>query len=218
MNAFAENGQVELDSVELIQRWRDGNESAGTELYGRFFNRLLPLVEHNLSAKLGARLDAEDVLQSFMRSFFRSQPRYTFEDDCQVWKFVITLCLNKVRKKLRHHLAIRRSVNNQVPFTDSVAQALAAPPTPQIAVSFQDTFAELVDLLTERQRSIVSLKLSGQTQTQIGITLNVTERTIRRDWNEIKNKAAKLADAFLNESDGDFSDIEQDSLASMAAN
>ncbi|MDA1016773.1 MAG: sigma-70 family RNA polymerase sigma factor [Planctomycetota bacterium] len=216
MTVLAENDCSNQDSVELIQHWREGNESAGTELYGRFFNRLLPLVRQNLSAKLGARIDAEDVLQSFMRSFFRSEPKYTFEDDGQVWKFVITLCLNKVRKKMRHHLAIRRSVNSQVPFTDCVANALASPPTPQIAVSFQDTFAQLVELLSERQRTIVSLKLAGQTQSEIGQTLKVTDRTIRRDWNEIKKKAARMADdAYANAPDDEFSDSEVDEELSV---
>ena len=57
-------------SVELTDRWREGDQQAANLLFRRYSERLIALVRCHLSEKLARRLDPEDVVQSAYRSFF----------------------------------------------------------------------------------------------------------------------------------------------------
>ena len=61
---------VDDESIELLDRVRQGDEQAATELFDRYVERLIRLAQSRLSAKLRRRVDAEDVVQSVYRSFF----------------------------------------------------------------------------------------------------------------------------------------------------
>ena len=46
--------------MELVARWRNGDQEAASELFHRYFARLLALADSRLSAKLALRANAED--------------------------------------------------------------------------------------------------------------------------------------------------------------
>ena len=58
--------------TSLLQRFRGGDEGAAAELYLRYADRLRGLIRARCSAQLAARLDADDIVQSVFRSFFRA--------------------------------------------------------------------------------------------------------------------------------------------------
>ena len=55
------------ESAVLLARWREGDQQAATELVQRFTERLLALARGQLSEKLAARVDPEDVVQAATR-------------------------------------------------------------------------------------------------------------------------------------------------------
>jgi DNA-directed RNA polymerase specialized sigma24 family protein len=57
-------------SAELLDRATTGNQAAEAEIFERYAQRLIALARSRLAAKLVARLDAEDIVQSAYRSFF----------------------------------------------------------------------------------------------------------------------------------------------------
>ena len=61
----------ESSAHQLLERIREGDEQAATELFDRYVDRLIELARSRLSPKLARRLDPEDVVQSACRSFFR---------------------------------------------------------------------------------------------------------------------------------------------------
>jgi DNA-directed RNA polymerase specialized sigma24 family protein len=77
-------------SAELLARWRAGDERAEDELFARYTSRLIELARRRLSAKLGRRLDPEDVVQSAYRSFCASAraDRYTLRGSGDLWRLL----------------------------------------------------------------------------------------------------------------------------------
>ena len=59
------------DSVELLDRFRDGDDEAAHELFNRYVDRLVALARTRLSAQMKRRVEPEEVVQSAYRSFFR---------------------------------------------------------------------------------------------------------------------------------------------------
>ena len=55
---------------ELMVRLRSGEDEAAREVFVRFARRLVGLARHHLDARLTAKTDAEDVVQSAYKSFF----------------------------------------------------------------------------------------------------------------------------------------------------
>jgi hypothetical protein len=60
---------ADYPSIELLARFRAGDERAAEELFPRFAERLIAVAKARLSAKLARRVGAEDVVQSAYRSF-----------------------------------------------------------------------------------------------------------------------------------------------------
>ena len=52
----------EQDSVELLARWKRGDETAATELFDRYVNRLISLARSRLSERMQRRVEPEDVV------------------------------------------------------------------------------------------------------------------------------------------------------------
>ncbi len=59
------------ESIELLNRFRGGDDDAARELFDRYVHRLIGVARNRLSVKLARRVDPEDIVQSAYRSFFR---------------------------------------------------------------------------------------------------------------------------------------------------
>ena len=60
------------ESIQLLARWKAGDEAAATEIFDRYVQRLAGLARSRLSEKLRRRVDAEDVVQeAFVRALER---------------------------------------------------------------------------------------------------------------------------------------------------
>src|SRR6185295_15765908 len=56
---------------DLMARLRTGDEAAAAEVFHRFTGRLIGLARRRLDHLVRPKVDAEDILQSVYRSFFR---------------------------------------------------------------------------------------------------------------------------------------------------
>ena len=79
-------------SVNLVHRWRGGDQKAAEELFRRYANRLIGLARSRLSRKLARRVDPEDVVQSVYRSFFHDvrDGRYDLQRGGDLWRLLVT--------------------------------------------------------------------------------------------------------------------------------
>src|SRR5438093_212509 len=93
-----------------VERWRAGDEQAAAQLYHRYVERLVAVAKRRLSAKLAARLDPEDIVQSVFRSFFgRAQEgRFVFQDSDDIWKLLVRITIHKTLKQVDFHCRGKR--------------------------------------------------------------------------------------------------------------
>src|SRR5438552_55665 len=98
---------AETESIKLVAQWRAGNEQAAAQLFHRYALRLITLAHGRLSAKLAARVDPEDVVQSAYRSFFvgARNGRYALERSGDLWRLLVAITLHKVRRQVEVHTA-----------------------------------------------------------------------------------------------------------------
>src|SRR5262249_21636089 len=145
----AERGVVNegSETATLVARWRAGDEQAAAALFQRYAERLIVLAQRHLSARLAARIDPEDVVQSVYGSFFVAPPnhRYVIEQRGDLWRLLVGITLHKLHRQVEHHMAGKRDVSRELAWKadESLpsfsAEALAKEPTPIDAVTLADT-------------------------------------------------------------------------------
>ena len=192
--------QMTVSDVELVDRWREGDEAAAEILHKRYVAKLLNLVGQHLASRFNPRLGADDVVQSVFGSFFHGakEGRYAFETEDDFWKLLLTIALNKVRNTVRHHQAQMRDFAKEAFSTDAEgAEAILANlRRPQrIArqyASFLESLDELLDRLEPAEQKLLRYQLEGYTQKEIAAKMNLNDRTIRRMLERIRNRAGEL--------------------------
>src|SRR4051795_8567078 len=99
-------------ALQLLERWRAGDQRAATELYERYAGRLIALARSRLSGKLAARFDPEDVVQSVCRSFFARarDGRLVVGQTDDLWQLLVAITLHKLRRQVKHHQVGKRAV------------------------------------------------------------------------------------------------------------
>ena len=197
MNDNTENDHEQ--SVKLMRRWQDGDEAAAGEIFDRYVNRLLALASSRISAGMHRRIEAEDVVQSVYRSFFRDADpqRFTIERSGQLWGLLAAITINKIRSHVRFHTAGKRDVNAEKSTTTSQScyglppMDVADEPTADEAAALVEEMKIIGDGLTEMQRDVFELFLQNQSVDEIAAAIRRSPRTVRRIIEELRTTLEK---------------------------
>ena len=190
------------DNRELVERWRNGDQSAADELFQRFAEPIVRLAEKNTADRFGGRFGADDILQTTFRTWFERtrNGNFDFRTEDSVWTVLKTIALNKIRNKVSHETAMLRSVDREIKidaFDQNVADAIGAPASEYEAIELHEAFHKFLDSLPEELRKLSQLEMEGRTSTEIAEALDVSTRTLRRWKDQIRERAAAFApDAF----------------------
>lgn len=176
-------GGAEPSDRSLLQRYRDGREDGAAGIYSRYVQRLRAFVRARCSPQLAARVDADDIVQSAFRSFFRAAHTgvYQVPDDADLWQLLLTITLNKLRAQGVYHHAAKRDVR----LTTSLDQAGQAPdvaaPQDELADAYlQMVFEESLAKLPPAHRALVELRLQGHDVAGIARQVGRSKRTVER--------------------------------------
>ena len=172
----------------LLERWQQGDEQAAADIFDRYVNRLIALARSKLGDRLRRRVDAEDVVQSVYRSFFRraAEGAYQLDEGDNLWRLLATITVNKLRKRHRHHTAQKRSIDEEISVGGSSGAWQISPlvvahdPTSDEAVALIDELQFVLERLEPVHREIVELRLNGHDLAEISEQTSRTERTVRR--------------------------------------
>jgi RNA polymerase sigma factor (sigma-70 family) len=183
----------------LLARWQQGDQQAAEELFRRYKDRLIALASSRLSSKLSHRVDAEDVVQSAYRSFFRGARNGQYEVQCgdDLWQLLVVITLHKLQFQVRSHQARKRSAerDQHLGTSDNLfglqASLLARDPSPVEAASLADELEQLMRGLDPLQRRMVELRLQGCDLDEIATATERCQRTVRRTLDEIKQRLQK---------------------------
>ncbi len=183
------------DDRELVEAFKAGSESAATELFDRYCEKLMCLARRRIGQRMASRIDPEDVLQSAFRTFFSRvrNDEFTFEGQNDLFKLLVRLTVNKTLRQIAHHRAAKRDPGKEAgqgaEDDDVMARLTAGDPSPEVEVAVLDEFEKLLSQLPEFDRKVLELKLEGHTTAEIASQLGSYERKIRR----VLERAATLA-------------------------
>jgi RNA polymerase sigma-70 factor (ECF subfamily) len=179
---------MENSSAFLAQRVASGDPASPEAIVDRYLGRLLALVRPRISARLGRRIDAEDVAQSAFRSFFRRAGLGELElgRGAPLWRLLSAIALNKLHKQAERHAAGKRSTRREAtpPARDDedwLAQVVAGrEPDPAAAAAVADELDSLLAGLNPLARQIVEMRLADYSHEEIATAVARSDRTVRR--------------------------------------
>lgn len=192
---YVESG---LTDGSLLRRFRTGDQDAATAIYVRYARRLQSLAARQAGDDLSPRFDAEDVVQSVFRTFFRraSAGYYEVPAGEELWRLLLVLSLHKVRDLAVHHRAQKRDVSRtwSVDNADSPAGELTA--DDRLAYdSLRLVVAGLVSDLPESNRRIVDLRIEGHEVDEIAKRSGRSKRTVERTLQQFRDRLRQLIEA-----------------------
>jgi RNA polymerase sigma-70 factor (ECF subfamily) len=172
-----------LPDQELLERYRQGDRDAATTLYFRYAHRLEALSREKCSHDLASRLDADDIVQSVFRSFFRVARNglYKVPAGADLWRLLLVIALNKIRAQGAYHRAAKRDVRMtcHLEACDQVAGGRRR--DADSAEAFLELVAaEALDGLPDHVREMARLRLEGYEVAEIAEKVGRSKRTVER--------------------------------------
>ncbi|MCA9197207.1 MAG: sigma-70 family RNA polymerase sigma factor [Planctomycetales bacterium] len=191
-----------LSDRSLLRRFQAGEHDAATQLYLRYASRLLALADSHTSKALAARFDAEDVVQSVFRTFFRraSAGLYEVPPGDELWQLFLVIALNKVRSLSTYHHAQKRSAAKTTLTEDIACHSLAADQQPALILKM--VIEETIRQLPETEQHMIHLRIEGFDVQQIADQTKRSKRTVERVLQRFRHELALQIDDVSSEDQG----------------
>ncbi|MEC9091777.1 MAG: sigma-70 family RNA polymerase sigma factor [Planctomycetota bacterium] len=189
------NSSEEVNSKEWLRKLLDGDGNAVQEFWKQYGSRLSQLAGRQLSRKLQRRVEADDVVQSACRTFFRRAEagQFQLEESESLWRLLCAIVVNKARMKARFHLQGKRGIHQEVdqaknPDEKSRDFAATSTPNPAEVAAYNDHFEFLMSGLDTEEKQIIQYKLEDLTNDEIAEKMACSERTVRRIFSKIRSR------------------------------
>jgi RNA polymerase sigma-70 factor, ECF subfamily len=166
-----------ISDQSLLRRIQSGHSDASTQLYLRYAQRLQALVASKSSPDLARRVDAEDIVQSVFRTFFRRAALgdYSVPEGEQLWKLLLVIALNKVRAEGAYHRAAKRDVRQTVG-GEAFERAIESGRENDLRMVIEDLLAGM----PEANRRVIELRIEGNEVNEITELTQRSKRTVER--------------------------------------
>jgi RNA polymerase sigma-70 factor (ECF subfamily) len=186
----ANPSRVSAASVRAVPANAVGFEHEAVQAYAV---RLLALARRELPQRLQRRVDAEDIVQSVYRSFFRrlQEGQFNFGDAHDIWRLLVVMTYHKVKNLIKYHQRGRRDVRREKEHDTDVPHAESADPVPgpEDLTILWDCLNELLAPLPDKYRSIVTMRLEGRSIAEIAGTVQYSQRTVLRVLEKVEASA-----------------------------
>jgi RNA polymerase sigma-70 factor (ECF subfamily) len=184
----------------LMRRLRSGEGEAARAVFVRFAGRLVGLARKHLDARLAARVDPEDVVQSAYKSFFVRQREGGLEigNWDGLWGVLTLITLRKCADRAAYYRAGKRDVARELGGGAGDGDllgvlALDREPGPDEAAVLAETVEALFRSLDDPdERGVLELSLQGYTTAEISDQLGRAERSVRRLRENIRKKLERM--------------------------
>jgi RNA polymerase sigma-70 factor (ECF subfamily) len=163
-------------SVALVRRIQQGDRAAFADLYARYRDRLLFAIRCRLGARLRARMQSEDVLQSVMREAVADLGRFEPRGDHALARYLHTCAFNKIRGQARRWAAERRRGEGEL-----TEGALAGIPDPADPLAYREParwerLERALNALPQAMREVILLRqLEGMSNAAAAAALGKSE-------------------------------------------
>lgn len=177
----AQHGDMTLLAMLRSGVGRSVRNDAAAEFYQRYEEKLTSLVERNLSDRFRGRMEAKDVVQDVLLSWFRGveQRRIRPNAPNEIWPLIVTITLFKVRKRIRNETADMRDVRRTVATdTDWDLQDIRDP-GPEEVKDVEDLITHIRNTLPENLRTVFDGQLEEVSVRDMASRLGRSTKTIR---------------------------------------
>src|SRR5262249_43983197 len=179
----------------LLRRFQGGHQGASTELYLRYAQRVHALIVAQSSKDLARRVNAEEIVQSVFRTFFRraAQGHYSVPDGEEMWKLLLVIALNKVRAAGAFHRAAKRDVRKTVggEAFERAIESQHAGDENALAV-LRMVIEELMEGLPAANKRMIELRIEGYEVAEITERVRRSKRTVERVLQGFRNRLEGL--------------------------
>lgn len=174
-----------LTDRSLIRRLQGGDNDAATQIYLRYAKRIELLAQKRCAPDLRARFDAEDVVQSVFRTFFRRAERgeYVVPDGDELWKLLLVIAMNKIRANSVHHRAAKRDVRHTLS-GQSIERSTSGDGTGLVVLRM--VVEQALESLPSSYRQIVELRIEGYEVAEIAERTGRAKRSVERLLQEFR--------------------------------
>jgi RNA polymerase sigma-70 factor (ECF subfamily) len=166
-------------------------------MYLRYAERLLALVAKQSSKDLARRIDAEEIVQSVFRTFFRraAHGHYTIPDGEEIWKLLLVIALNKVRAAGAYHRAAKRDMR-QTMGGEAFEHAIESEPCRDegALTVLRMVIDQVLEGMPAANRLIIELRIEGYEVAEISEKVQRSKRTVERVLQGFRNRLQALID------------------------
>jgi RNA polymerase sigma-70 factor (ECF subfamily) len=181
---------------DYVKSCRAGDEEAARRLFHAHVDQLVDLARQRISQRLASRVDAEDVVQSVFRTFFKRvrAGEFVVHDEEDLCKLLVRITVYKTLRQVAFHQQGKRDARQEAGGEvgqEQLLRVMANGPTPEEAVIFLDELEFFLDQLSEEDRQICRMRLEGHTNVDIAQALGINERRIRRLMERLRGLAER---------------------------
>ena len=163
----------------------DNRDSAAEAVVRATFDKIVGVVRKRISSRYQAKVDAESIANSTLKSFFRRHDEEPFDlgEWRDLWNLLIEIALNKLRGRIRAFRTARRDVDKERQADGADQGRPAGADTEAVA---NDLYDFLADGCAAEEVQVLDLSLQGYTTDEIGGQVGVSPRTVIRIRNRFK--------------------------------
>lgn len=197
-------------SVSLwLQDLRQGEDSAVGKVWGRYFQKLVRLAQGHLRNAEKRVEDEEDVALSVLQSLCAGAAADRFQhidNREELWVLLATMTHRKCVNRIRRNVAQKRGGGKVVgdgdlaSGSDSSQFGLddfeSSDPTAETLAILKEDYERLMQTLrNDEMRNIATLKMNGYSTVEIAQQTEMSERSVRRKLNLIRDTWVDEVDA-----------------------
>jgi RNA polymerase sigma factor (sigma-70 family) len=202
-SARSEPGSV----TQWITDIRDGESFAATEMWNRYYQRLVHLARKKLRNAPRRVADEEDVALNTFEGFCRSAEAGRFpklDDRDDLWQVLVMLTARKAANQMKYYSRKKRGgglVRGESIFATfdsdeerrAIDEVAGTDPTPEFSSRIAIQLAEMLDQLGDEQLKTIAIsKMKGYTNEELAGQMSVTTRTVERKLERIREHWAHL--------------------------
>jgi RNA polymerase sigma-70 factor, ECF subfamily len=188
-------GDPAMTDSFLLRQFRGGTADAATLLYYRYAQQLYATVRPQLATELAPRVEADDIVQSVFRTFFRRAAlgQYAVPAGGDLWKLLLVMALNKIRSVGEFHRAACRDVARTPAAlaTDIPAAGASSNSEEAAATILRLVIEETLQALPAGQRMIVELRIEGYEVAEIAGRVQRSKRSVERVLRDFRDRLSQ---------------------------
>lgn len=168
------------------------SESDFERIVRRYREQLCALVSREMGQRFRSREDAEDTVQSALRSFWRGIPTHGWVIDHKgkLWGLLTTITRHKMLKHVEREGCLKRNPDKEVSYEPDMLAS--RDPSPEDAAVAADFIERIMEGLEPPDPEILRLQLEGRTHQEIADRLGCTTATVRFKLERLKTRLARL--------------------------